>query len=129
MNKNFYIGNLTRDPELTETSGGIKVCRFTIAVNRSYAGADGERQADFIPCVAWRGLAENIAKHVKKGNKVAVSGELHTRNYEDAQGNKRTGFDIVASDVEFLSPRTSEEADGINQDLKPSEIEDSDIPF
>ncbi len=129
MNKNFYIGNLTRDPELTETSGGIKVCRFTIAVNRSYAGADGERQADFIPCVAWRGLAENVAKHVKKGNKVAVSGELRTRNYDDAQGNKRNAFEIVASDVEFLSPRPSEEAEGINQDLKPGETEDSDIPF
>lgn len=129
MNKNFYIGNLTRDPELTETSGGTKVCRFTIAVNRSYAGADGERQADFIPCVAWRGLAENVAKHVRKGNKVAVSGELHTRTYDDAQGHKRNAFEIVASDVEFLSPRSSEEADAINQDLKPGDIADSDIPF
>lgn len=129
MNKNFYIGNLTRDPELAETSGGIKVCRFTIAVNRSYAGADGERQADFIPCVAWRGLAENIAKHVQKGNKVAVSGELRTRTYDDAQGHKRNAFEVVAADVEFLSPRPSEEADAINHDLKSDDIDDSDIPF
>jgi len=130
MNKNFYIGNLTRDPELNETSNGIKFCSFTIAVNRSYSGADGERKTDFIPCVAWRGLAENVAKHVKKGNRVAISGELHTNTYDDAQGNKRSAFEVVVADVEFLSPRASAEGDKINEDLKPQPLDDdSDIPF
>lgn len=66
MNKVFLIGNLTRDPELTETSGGVNVCHFAIAVNRSYTSADGERQTDFFNVTAWRGLAENIARYTKK---------------------------------------------------------------
>ena len=105
MNKVFLIGNLTRDPELTETAGGIKICRFAIAVNRTYSGSDGERKTDFFNIVAWRGLGETVARFAKKGNKVAVSGSIELRNYEDSQGIKRTGIDIVAQDVEFLTPR------------------------
>ena len=111
MNKVFLIGNLTRDPELTETAGGIKICRFAIAVNRSYSGADGERKTDFFNCVAWRNLGETVSRFAKKGNKVAVSGSIEMRNYEDSQGVRRTAVDIVAQDVEFLTPRgqTSDE--------------------
>lgn len=105
MNKVFLIGNLTRDPELTETAGGIKICRFSIAVNRNYSGTDGERKTDFFNVVAWRGLGETVARFAKKGNKVAVSGSIELRNYEDSQGVRRTGIDIVAQDVEFLTPR------------------------
>ena len=105
MNKVFLIGNLTRDPELTETAGGIKICRFSIAVNRNYSASDGERKTDFFNIVAWRGLGETVARFAKKGNKVAVSGSIELRNYEDSQGVRRTGIDIVAQDVEFLSPR------------------------
>ncbi|MCH5147177.1 MAG: single-stranded DNA-binding protein [Clostridiales bacterium] len=105
MNKVFLIGNLTRDPELTETAGGIKICRFAIAVNRTYSGSDGERKTDFFNVVAWRGLGETVARFAKKGNKVAVSGSIELRNYEDSQGIKRTGIDVVAQDVEFLTPR------------------------
>ncbi|MDE6585355.1 MAG: single-stranded DNA-binding protein, partial [Clostridia bacterium] len=93
MQKVFMIGNLTRTPELTETNSGIKICRFSIAVNRNYSGADGERQTDFFNIVAWRGLAETAARYLKKGNKVAVSGSIELRNYEDSQGVKRTGVD------------------------------------
>jgi len=107
MNKVFLIGNLTRDPELSETSGGISVCRFAIAVNRNYSGADGERKTDFFNVTAWRGLGETVARYAKKGNKVAVSGSVELRNYEDSQGVKRTSVDIIAQDVEFLSPRGS----------------------
>ena len=106
MNKVFLIGNLTRDPELTETTGGVKICRFGIAVNRNYSGADGERKTDFFNCVAWRGLGETVARFAKKGNKVAVSGSIELRTYEDSQGIRRTGVDIVAQDVEFLTPRS-----------------------
>lgn len=124
MNKTFFIGNLTKDPEFTETASGTKICRFSIAVNEIF----GDRKTDFIPCVAWRGLAENVAKHVKKGNKVAVAGKLRTRAYEDTQGLKRSAFEIVASDIEFLSPRSSEETEAINNQLQPFD-DDSDIPF
>ena len=75
MNKVFLIGNLTRDPELTETSSGVAICRFSIAVNRNYT-TGGERQTDFFNCTAWRGLGENVAKYAKKGNKVAVNGSI-----------------------------------------------------
>ena len=118
MNKVFLIGNLTRDPELTETQSGVKICRFSIAVSRSFTGADGERQTDFFNCVAWRGLAENVARYCRKGNKVAVSGSIETRNYEDSQGIKRTATDIVASDVEFLTPRSgSDDYDDVGHEI------------
>ena len=104
MNKVFLIGNLTRDPELSETPSGVTLCRFAIAVNRNYS-TDGERQTDFFNCTAWRGLAETVSRYAKKGKKVAVSGSIQIRNYEGNDGVKRTAVDIVAQDVEFLSPR------------------------
>lgn len=139
MNKIFLIGNLTRDPELTETSSGVSICRFAIAVNRNYSGADGERKTDFFNVTAWRGLGETVARYAKKGNKVAVSGSLEIRNYEDSQGNKRTGVDVIAQDVEFLTPRSN--SDGYEQDVPASAApsrqkpalqsfdDDGDIPF
>ncbi len=118
MNKVFLIGNLTRDPELTETSSGVSICRFSIAVNRNYSGQDGERKTDFFNITAWRNLGENVAKYAKKGNKVCVSGSIELRNYEDNQGVKRTAVDIVAQDVEFLTPRASSgEGSGYQSDF------------
>ncbi len=137
MNKVFLIGNLTRDPELTETTSGVALCRFSIAVNRNYGSADGERKTDFFNVVAWRGLGETVARYAKKGNKVAVSGSIELRNYEDSQGIKRTGVDIVAQDVEFLTPRGSgegySEAPATPSDRKKATLQafddDTDIPF
>ena len=136
MNKVFLIGNLTRDPELTETSGGVKICRFSIAVSRNYTGADGERQTDFFNCVAWRGLAETVARYAKKGNKIAVSGSIELKNYEDNKGVKRTAVDINVGDVEFLTQKQKDNADkpsgNGNRSARPQLQEfddDSDIPF
>ena len=130
MNKVFLIGNLTRDPELTETAGGVKICRFAIAVNRR--NTNGEEVADFYNCTAWRGLGESVARYARKGNKVAVSGNIELRNYEDAQGVKRTGIDIIAHDVEFLTPKTNAGNGGTNGSdksvLQPFD-DDTDIPF
>ncbi len=111
MNKLFLIGNLTRDPELTETNSGVSVCHFSIAVNRNYTGADGERQTDFFNCTAWRGTAEAIARYCKKGNKVAVTGSIQVRNYEDNEGIKRIAVDVIAQDVEFLTQKAKSEDD------------------
>lgn len=138
MNKVFLIGNITRDPELTETSNGVSICRFAIAVNRNYSGADGERKTDFFNCTAWRNTGEAVARYAKKGNKIAVSGSIELRNYEDNQGVKRTAVDIIAQDVEFLSPRREEEDDepevprtqrGGKKSLLQSFDDDGDIPF
>lgn len=129
MNKVILIGNLTRDPELSQTMGGIPYCRISIAVNRRYVGADGERQADFFNIVTWRGLAENCHKYLRKGSKIGVSGYLQTYSYEQ-EGIRKYGTDVVAEEVEFLTPKSAqnsyEERKSI-QDIPP--IEDDDLPF
>lgn len=126
------IGNVTRDPEQFETNSGIAVCKFGIAVNRRRTG-DGEQQTDFFNVTAWRGLAETVARYVKKGNKVAVEGSVQIRTYEDRDGAKRTAVDVVAEDVEFLSQKKNNEATAQNQTKKKPALEafddDSDIPF
>lgn len=109
MNKVFLIGNLTRDPELSETPNGVSVCRFSIAVNRSYTNGEGERQTDFFNCTAWRNVAESVSKYCKKGNKVAVTGSVQIRTWEDNNGTKHQGVDIIAQDVEFLTPKQDDE--------------------
>lgn len=109
MNKVILIGNLTRDPELSETNSGIAVCRFGLAVNRQYSSSDGERETDFFQVTAWRGTGENVARYCKKGHKVAVVGSIQMRNYEDREGVKRTAVDIVAQDVEFLTQRARDD--------------------
>ena len=102
MNKVYLIGNLTRDPEMRSTSTGIPVCNFSIAVNRRKR-ADGQQETDFFNIVAWRQLAELCSRYLAKGRKVAVSGSIQTRTYEAQDGSKRSAFDIVADEVEFLS--------------------------
>ena len=111
MNKIFLIGNLTRDPEISETNGGVTRCHFTIAVNRTYSSSDGERQTDFFNVTAWRGLAETVGRYAKKGNKVAVTGSVQIRNYEDNTGARRTAVDVMAQDIEFLTPRSANGGD------------------
>ena len=139
MNKVFLIGNLTRDPELSETPSGVAVCHFSIAVNRNYSSGDGERQTDFFNCVAWRGLGETIARYTKKGKKVSIVGTIQTRTYENNQGVKVSAIDIVAQEVEFLSPKDGgDRFDDVppastggarrKPTLQPMD-DDSDIPF
>lgn len=138
MNKCFLIGNLTRDPEHNTTANGIAFCRFSIAVNRSYRNSNGENDVDFINIVTWRGLADNCAKYLTKGNKVCVSGSIQTRSYEDKDGNKRSSTEVVADDVEFLTPKSG---DGTAADRPPKatagskpvmeleQVDDNDLPF
>ena len=136
MNKVILIGNLTRDPELTETPSGVAVCRFAIAVSRDYANADGNRETDFFNITVWRGRAENCGKYLKKGNKVAVVGSLQTRSYEDKDGIERNITDIVASEVEFLTPKNAQ-FDGEDAPIVSAKrerpqleaIDDNQLPF
>ena len=139
MNKVFLIGNLVRDPEVRATQSGVAVCNFTIAVNRRFKNANGEQETDFLNVIAWRQLAELCGKYLAKGRKVAVTGSIQTRTYEAKDGSKRTAWDIVADEVEFLSTRNSEENGGYydNSDSKPAKksvaelepVEDDDLPF
>lgn len=136
MNKVFLIGNLTRDPEMRATANGIEVCNFSIAVNRR-KDANGNQQTDFFNIVAWRQLATLCGKFLMKGKKVAVVGSIQTRTYGAQDGSKRTAFDIVADEVEFLTP--AGEAPGTRstaapQEFKPADtgftqVEDEDLPF
>ena len=104
MNKVYLIGNLTRDPEMRSTSTGIPVCNFSIAVNRRFKNAQtGQQETDFFNIVAWRQLAELCGRYLAKGRKVAVFGSIQTRTYEAQDGSKRSAFDIVADEVEFLT--------------------------
>ena len=135
MNKVFLIGNLTRDPELSTTNSGISVCRISIAVSRRFANADGSRETDFFNVVAWRAIAENCAKYLKKGSKIAVMGSIQNRSYEDKDGNKRTVTDIIANEVEFLSVRTQGDDMDMVEPVRRSErpslepVNEDDLPF
>lgn len=143
MQKFVAIGNLTRDPDYSETSSGVAVCRFSIAVNRRYTTANGERETDFFNVTAWRGLAETVAKYCKKGQKVAVIGTIQIRQYEANDGSTRTSVEVVADEVEFLSTRSGDSENGGNsgnssragnaaRTRRPqleTLVEDSDIPF
>ena len=127
MNKVFLIGNLTKDPELASTNSGIKFCRFTLAVSRSYS-KDGKRETDFLPVVVWRAQADNCARYLKKGSKAAISGSIQTRSYDTRDGSRRYVTEIAADEVQFLSTRSDENgSDDVDfDDLKPI---DEDLPF
>lgn len=105
MNKAILIGRLTRDPELRTTPTGRNVCQFSIAVNRTYTNASGEREADFINCVVWDKQAENLAKYQKKGNQIAVDGRIQTRNYDDNNGKKVYVTEVLVNNISFLDAR------------------------
>ena len=102
MNKLHLIGNLTNDPELRSTQTGKTVCSFTIAVNRKHAS---EPTTDFFRIAAWNKLGESCARYLAKGKKVAVVGELQPRLYDAKDGQQRLSLDLLAEEVEFLSPK------------------------
>ena len=136
MNKVFLIGNLTRDPELSTTNSGISVCRISIAVSRRFANADGSRETDFFNVVAWRAIAENCAKYLKKGSKIAVMGSIQNRSYEGNDGTKRYTTDITAEEIEFLSTKGDETGTGDagmhnepDTGLQPIDDDDNTLPF
>lgn len=136
MNKVILIGNLTKDPEGGETPSGISYSRLSIAVNRPFTDENGERQADFFNVTVWRTQAENCLKYLCKGKKVCVVGRLQNRTYEDRDGNKRMATDIIAEEVEFLSPASnSSETEQTPPKAKATppkpqlEAVDEDLPF
>ena len=137
MNKVMLIGNLAKDPELITTNNGVSLCKFTLAVQRRFSGNDGEREADFLPIIVWRGQAENCYKYLKKGSKAAISGSVQTRSYEATDGSRRYMTEIIADEVEFLASRGGagdeipEEKDEPKKDVvsKFEPIDDDDLPF
>jgi single-strand DNA-binding protein len=101
INKSILGGRLTADPELKQTASGISAVTFTIAVNRRYA-KDGQQEADFINCQAWRQTAEFISKYFKKGSSICIAGAIQTRSWTDTSGQKRYATEVVADEAYFV---------------------------
>lgn len=131
MNKAILTGNLAGDPEISTTASGIKRCTFRLAVQRKYANPSGVREADFLTIVCWRQTAENCAKYLLKGRKVAVEGSIQTRTYDAQDGSKRYVTEIVADSVEFLGSRqaTGGDAPPPAQDGFVPVDDDPELPF
>ena len=148
LNSFIGIGRLTRDPELRYTPGGTGVCKFGIAINRTYRNQEGNNIEEvlFINIVTWGKQAENVSQFLKKGRRVAISGELRSNNWQDKEGNKRTSFEINARTVQFLDlvkdtgivkegPSAESEEDvsdeTISEDTKveDTKVSEDDIPF
>jgi single-strand DNA-binding protein len=109
INRVVLVGRITKDPETQQTNTGIPYVRFTLAVNRPFKDQNGEKQADFINCVAWRSQADFLKNFVKKGNQLAVEGRIQTNSYKDANGNNRQAFDILVESVSNLEPVSKNE--------------------
>ena len=131
MNRVFIIGNLSKDVETRETTNGKMAATLSLAVNRTYSEG-----ADYFNCIVWDKRAENCAKYLKKGSKVAIEGTLYNRSYEDKDGVKRNVTDVVANEVEFLTPKSAQgEVDEVSvssqSKVRPQleAIDDNQLPF
>ena len=111
LNHIVIMGRLTRDPELRTTQSGVSVTSFTVAVDRDFGGRDGgERQTDFVDCVAWRQTGEFVSKYFHKGSMIVVSGRLQSRKWQDREGNNRVNWEINADNVYFGESRRDGES-------------------
>ena len=129
MNKIALLGNLTRDPERKNTTNGTAVTTFTIAVQRKYKNQSGEYEADFINCVAWRALADLIANSFSKGSKIALTGSVQTRSYDD-NGKKRYATEVVVEEIDFLEKKkASAPTKPANDDYDLIPVDDAELPF
>ena len=121
LNKIILMGRLTRDPELRRTESGTAVCSFSIAVDRDFKSKNGEKETDFIDIVSWRATAEFVSKYFQKGSLIAIDGSIQTRQYQDKNGNNRTAVEVVANNINFAGPKSSNQGGGANyQNSAPS---------
>ena len=107
MNKWCGIGRLTKEPEVKNTSNQVTVCTFTVAVDRKFKDSNGQRQADFINCVAWRQTANFIGQYFHKGSRIGLTGSIQTRTYDDNSGQKRYVTEVVVDEAEFVESLNS----------------------
>lgn len=133
MNRVVLVGRLTKEPELKYTSNGVAVASFTLAVNRNFTNAQGEKEVDFINCVVWRKPAENVANFLKKGSLAGVDGKIQTRNYEGQDGKRVYVTEVLAESVQFLEPK-GEKQEAPKQQNDPFystgvDVSDEGLPF
>lgn len=159
INRVVLVGRLTKDPELRYTPSGVPMARFTIAVNRTFSNEQGEREADFIGCIAWRKQAENLANFMKKGSLIGVEGRIQTGSFEGQDGKRVYTTDVIADSIQFLEKSNSQQSgqgqtqtnqqssqsyqqpsqqqqnytrvdeDPFASSKGPIEVDDSDLPF
>jgi single-strand DNA-binding protein len=143
LNRVILIGRLTKDPELRYTPSGIAHSQFTLAIDRPFSRDQGEREADFIPIVTWRQLAEACANYLRKGRLAAVEGRIQVRNYENNEGRRVYVTEVIADNVRFLEPanrdntvsnsngagRNGSTSDPFADHGEPLDISDDDLPF
>lgn len=109
INRSILVGRLTKDPELRRTQNGTPVASFTIALNRNFTNQNGEREADFIPCIVWNKAAENLWKYCGKGSLVGVDGHLQSRQYENQDSRKITVIEVICDSIQYLETRSQTE--------------------
>jgi single-strand DNA-binding protein len=136
MNSINLVGRITKDLELKYTPSGAANVNFTIAVNRSFTNQQGEREADFIQCIAWRAQAENLCNFQGKGSLISVSGRIQTRNYEGQDGRRVYVTEVVAENIGFLEKRNGgQDQNGSKSEIGAAgqgetiDISDDDLPF
>lgn len=139
LNKIFIMGRLTRDPELRTTNGGTSVASFSLAVDRNYKGADGEKETDFIDCVAWRQTGEFAAKYFTKGRMAVVEGRLQIRPWTDKEGNNRRSAEVIVDNMYFGDSKRDGDTGGARPASGPVNVsandrqevdeDEGDLPF
>lgn len=132
MNITVLTGNVCKDPEIHTTNGGIKKANFTLAVQRKFPNQQGVREADFIPIVVWRQLADTVEKYVTKGMRLGVVGYIQRRDYDAQDGQRKTVTEIIADSIEFLSAKekTAETPEKtVRKVAEMVEEQDDEMPF
>lgn len=127
MNKVCLTGRVTAKPTLRYTETNVAYARFNLAVNRNFTNEQGEREADFIGCVAWKKTAEMVANHLDKGSQIGVEGRIQTGSYDDADGNKRYTTDIIVENITFLDKK--QDSRPAPEYAEPQKEETNEDPF
>ena len=126
MNRVMLIGRLTTKPELRYTGSNLPYARFSVAVNRTFNNAQGQRETDFINIIVWRKQAENVCNFLNKGSLVSVEGRLQTGSYDDKDGNKRYTMDVVADSVQFLESKSQRQSTSqADSEMSPYDYQDA----
>ena len=128
MNKVILMGRLTRDPEMQTTPNGITVCRFSVAVNRRFA-KEGQQQADFINCTAWRATAEFICKYFQKGSMIAVVGSIQSRSWDGADGKKQYATEVSVDEAYFTGSKVETNTASASNGGSAQKPQTNDAPF
>ncbi|AYX89320.1 single-stranded DNA-binding protein [Staphylococcus cohnii] len=115
INRVILVGRLTKDPEFRTTPSGVNVATFTLAVNRTFTNAQGEREADFINCVVFRKQAENVNKYLFKGHLAGVDGRIQSRSYENQEGRRIFVTEVVTDSVQFLETKNNEQKQNVSK--------------